>query len=386
MKTKQEFQSDHIEALKLEIKQKFAYELSSLGEESYLKRKTEEVLACLDSAIVPVDILRTPDFNTRLDGTENFYGIKLGIHTPNGHLIARKKVIRRSLQMSMQMMNKKDMWKFFLSSTLMELQKRAETDLMLRVGSDHKFATDKESNDTADFVIAGPRTNLDFPLLIADICTDDDSAGMARRGSNNPFNPSKLQNMMHTTLVDFYNSRDHWPFSELIHVCVYGLVIYNDEFYICKMALRPERGNKLAFLYTRGKCALPANIFTKPVTSNTFNQEESAQTRHGDADAEEYFSDEDEWVVCHACQTCHYPGEKHHYLEEEFEALSLEEAPKNPIVPAAAIPKSTNGAKTYRRPNGGSVTAIVSLMQTVLAQHEHMKAKDAKYKHIKNAK
>lgn len=115
MKIQEKYHSKHIEALKQEIKQKFKHELSAAEGDSYLKRKTKEALACLDSAIVSVDILRSADFNPRLDSTKNFYGMKLDVGTANAHLIARKEIIRHSLQMSMQMMNKKDMWKFFLS-------------------------------------------------------------------------------------------------------------------------------------------------------------------------------------------------------------------------------------------------------------------------------
>ena len=385
MKIREIFHSDHIGALKLELKQKFAHELSPEEGETYLKRKTNEALACLDSAIVSVDILRSPDFNFRLDPTKNFYGLKLGTVTPNGHLYARRKTIRHSLQMSMQMMNKKDMWKLFLSSVLMEVDKDSKPDLMLRVGTDHKFATDKDSNDTADFIVAGPRPALDFPLLIVDICSDEDPKGQARRGRD-PYNPAKIQNMMTTTLVDFFNTRKHWPLTELVHVCVYGLIIHNDEFYISKMALRPERGTKLAFVYTRGKRALPYNLFKTPKPNGSYNYEAWAQTHRGDADStddEEYDSD-DEWVICHLCQTCH-PRDGKHDFEKEFEALELEETPKAPAKAPAAQQQRSNGAKVYKRAYGGGVVAIISLMQTVMAQHEFMKSKDAQYKKLKNA-
>ena len=96
MKIQKNFHSDHIEALKLEIKQQFKHELSPMEGNSYLKRKTIEVLACLDSAIVSVDILRSPDFNVRLDPKKNFYGMKLNVYTTDGHLYASKQNIRRS--------------------------------------------------------------------------------------------------------------------------------------------------------------------------------------------------------------------------------------------------------------------------------------------------
>lgn len=383
MKIQKKFHSEHVEELKKEIKLKFKQELSG-SRNSLLKGQILEVLECLESAVLPVDHLRSPEFNFRLDKSKNFYGLKLDAFTQTAHLhSAYNQNIRKSLQISMQMMNKKDMWKFFLSSTLMELQQDEKVDLMLRVGSDHKFPTDKESNDTADFIIAGPKTKVDFPLLIADIKCE---AAEGRSG----FNPKKLQNMMTTTLVDMFNTRKHWPLTEMVQLCVYGLIVRDEEFYISRMALRPERGTKLAFVYTSGKRSLPRNLFIKPKTKTntavyerTFNQEVYAQMARGDADSteEEYESESDEWTTCVLCQTCHYRGEKH-LFEQEFEDLCLEQEQKNNPQPAPKVERN-NGAKVYRRPHGGSVTAIVALLQTVQAKYKLFMEKDKQYKHLK---
>lgn len=362
MKINTAFHSDHVANLKTEIKTKFKQELSSNSHDDYLKRKATEAIECLDLAIVSVDILRSPDFNDRLDKRKNFYGLKLDIFTSDAHLIARHNdKIKRSLQMSMQMMNKKDMWKFFLASTLMALQPNEKVDLMLRVGTDHAFSSDPKCTDRADFVVAGPRPK-DFPILIADI----------REEESNFFNAKKLQNMMTTTLVDMYNARNHWPLTELVHLCVYGLIVRDDYFYVSKMALRPERGAKFAFVYTRGKRLLPRALFSKPKTEKTFNQEAYAQSRLGDADSSGddcFDSESDEWITCYRCQTCHYAGDKHLY--ESLADLCLDEKPAN------------NGARLYRRPNGAAVTTIISLMQTVQEKYNLIKAKDQLYKHLK---
>ena len=362
MKINNIYHSDHVVNLKNEIKTKFKQELSSNSHDDYLKRKANEAIECLDFAIVSVDILRSPDFNDRLDKRKNFYGLKLDIFTSDGHLIARNNQnIRKSLQMSMQMMKKKDMWKLFLSATLMELQKNEKADLMLRVGTDHFFSSDTGSTETADFVVAGPHPRFDFPLLIADIRADDST-----------FNAKKLQNMMTTTLVDMFNTRKHWPLTELVHLCVYGLIVRNEQFYVSRMALRPERGAKFAFVYTRGKRVLPRSLFVNPKTEKTFNQEAYAQSRRGDADSsgdEDFVSESDEWITCYQCQTCHYAGDKHLY--ERMEDLCLDKKVPN------------NGADVYRRPHGAAVTTIVSLMQTVQAKFNMIKEKDRLFKHLK---
>jgi hypothetical protein len=362
MKINKSYHSDHVISLKNEIKTKLKEELSPNSHDQHLKRKAEEAIECLDCAIVSVDILRHPDFNDRLDKRKNFYGLKLDIFTPNGHLIARNNQnIRKYLQMSMQMMNKKDMWKLFLSATLMELQRNEKIDLMLRVGSDHFFSSDSGSNDQADFIVAGPHPRLDFPLLIADIGADDSN-----------FSAKKLQNMMTTTLVDMFNTRSHWPLAELVHLCVYGLIVRNEHFYVSKMALRPERGAKFAFVYTRERRLLPRSLFVNPKTEKTFNQEAWAQNQRGDADSsgdECFESESDEWITCYEFQTCHYANDKHLY--DKLEDLCLDEMPPN------------NGAGIYRRPHGGAVTTIVSLMQTVKAKHAILKEKDRLFKHLK---
>lgn len=356
MKINSVYHSDHVINLKTEIKTKFKQELTPNSHDDYLRRRATEAIECLDSAIVSVDILRSPDFNTRLDQRKNFYGLKLDVFTADGHLIAHNNQnIRKSLQMSNQMMNKKDMWKLFLTSTLMELQQDEKVDMMLRVGTDHVFSSDSSSTDKADFVVAGPHPRLDFPLLIADIRADESN-----------FNAKKLQNMMTTTLVDMFNTRNHWPLNELVHLCVYGLIVRNDQFYISKMALRPERGAKFAFVYTRGKRLLPRSLFSPRKTEKTFNQEAWAQHRRGDADSsgdDGFESESDEWI------TCHYAGDKHLY--ERMSDLCLENKPPN------------NGAGLYRRPHGGAVTAIVSLMQTVKAKYEMIREKDRLFKHLK---
>ena len=99
-------------------------------------------------------------------------------------------------------------------------------------------------------------------------------------------------------------------------------------------------------------------------------------------DDEEYDSD-DEWVVV-ICAKLAIRGTVNTTLKR-IQALELEETPKAPAKAPAAQQQRSNGAKVYKRAYGGGVVAIISLMQTVMAQHEFMKSKDAQYKKLKNA-
>ena len=388
------FHSDHIEALKVEIKKKFKNELNS-SNDGYLKRCVKEVLNCLDQAIVPVSILRSVDFNSVLDKSKNFYGLKMHYISQNAHIHAKIPNIRRSLQLTTQMMNPKDVWKFFLSTVLMELQSGTNFSNLLKIGSDYKFINDQLTKETADMIIAGPRSNMDFPLLLVDICTSDDDC-KSREG--NKFNSKKMQNMMTNSLIDFYNTRTHWPLPQLNHLSVYGIIVMDYEFYICKMALRPEKNAKFAFVYTQGKRFLPRNLLADPKPSKSFDEEALAEVLRGDLDSteDEYESSEDDWVTCYTCETCHYRGEGCIY--SGFEELSITESesetPKKKKDKNVKTVKNensnqikkiiTNGAKDYRRPHGGGVASIVALLQTVIAQQEYVKANDQKYKHLKS--
>lgn len=238
--------------------------------------------------------------------------------------------IRRSLQITNQLMSRRDMWKFFLSTVLMEIQEDEHNlESVMRIGTEYKVPGDEKV--VADFVIAGPKPNMeiDFPLLLVDICTFDDISGIKERGARNLFNPRKMQSMMVSTLINLYNSRTFWPLPALNHLVVYGLIILEDGFYICKMALRPEKHSKFAFVFTKGKRMIPLNLFIAPKNE----------------------SDD---------------------FEREFGKLSLNEN--------KAKNSGKDSHRPYRKFDTEAVMSIISLLQTVISQFKDMKIRDRKYK------
>lgn len=372
--------SEHVIELSTEIKKEFKEELSPLAHNSYLKRKANEALKYLELGIVSVDILRSPDFNSRLDKKINFYGMKLNCTTADGHLYARLPNIRKSLQLTTEFMNKKDQWKIFISTILLEIQdidNDGNYNNLLRLGSDYKFPLRKDLKEVVDLVVIGPRST-DFPLLMADFCgTSNFKEGYTK------FNPIYLQKMMLDSLLHQLQTRSHWPLPELGHIPVFGLLIERDEFVICRMALRLEKSGKMAVVFTKGKRILPYNLFTVRKIVGTFNEQAVAQTRRGDADStdeDEYSSEDDfeNWITYHK-------NDQAYSFEEEFELLQLEEEHAAQKLAKEAKNKTilSNGAKATKKLNGGAVTAIVSLLQMVIAHQEEIKAKDSKYKHRK---
>ena len=148
------------------------------------------------------------------------------------------------------------------------------------------------------------------------------------------------------------------------------------------MALRLEKSGKMAVVFTKGKRILPYNLFNARKIVGTFNDQAVAQTRRGDADEVEYSSEDDfdNWITYHKRdQACSF--------EEEFELLKLEEEEEHASQKLANEAKNktilSNGAKATKKLNARAVTAIVSLLQTVIAHQKKIKAKDSKYKHRK---
>lgn len=391
------YHSGHIEALKAEVKTKFKHVLDD-SYHSFLKKQVEQVINRLTRAIVSVDILRSPDFNYLLSQKKNFYGLKLNaLSSTDAHLYAHSSAIKRAMQLSMQVSDKKDMWKLLLANVLIELQDSESNavDTMLRFGTNYLIPPVKDVANAADVVIVGPREN-DFPLLIVDFCRKSDSS------PSNRFSPTRLHERMTETLLCHFNNRNHWPLTQLGHISVYGLMIdtATDEFFICRMVMRPEIGPKLAFVYTTGKRFTSRNLFINPTqkpnasVTSTYAQEALAQISRGDSDStdEEEYDEEDEWITCYSCQTCHHKDyvELDCPLSLNFSNLSIEEIRSQPKkeqkekqqAKAKAQPenKFINPMPKYKRPHGGSVVAVISLIQTVIQHNKFIKSKDNEYK------
>ena len=275
---------------------------------------------------------------TGLDPKKNVYGTKLNVlHSDSMEIVKESSQILESLTISRDFMTKKDVWKIFLSTLLLELD-----NAPMKIGT---------SDD--DLIVYGFKN---VPRLIVEI--DENGSAVST---------IKLQNKMANVLISNYNDNIHWHLPVIIkHLCVYGIIVCGNEFRIYRMSLNAQKGTKLSLLFTGGKQKLPYNLFTykkQPVKSkiNVSNNKESCL---------EFF---EEWSDL----------SKSSDLCDLFEELDIIE--DAPLSKSAASTVDTEKI-VYKRPNKGSVAAIVGLMQTLLEQDHLVKMKNKKFKNRRGIK
>lgn len=391
MPLEKQFHSLHLAALKREIKLKFNCELySTIEKHSELRKVLQYIFYCLNRGIVPVDILRNTIFNPVLDGKLNFYVLNLNIfHVDSAKILNDSSRIHKYLMMSKDMMSNKDMWKLFLLTTLLELQGEDKGAIKMFVGSDQKIGEEE-----AEFVVRGL---YDAPRLIVVI-----------GGGEWAFNERKMKGMMTKVLISNYNNHRHWPLPELVHLSVYGIIALGNDFHIYRMTLNAEKGTKMALLFTRGKRDLPTNLFSlkqekeeEIIVSVSESESESkcscvngpdsycdcafeSHSEFGSSFISEYNSSDfdsnatDEWSNYTDSDLC-----------EDFEELDMNgdviEQPArvsrtDVLNIAVSDPADADLVVVYKKPNKGSVAAVIGLIQTILEQDKSIRIKNKKFR------